>query len=321
MSSIDHGYAHALDLLEQVDQIHELMPPGRAHLKDPLDRAATSVVLNTAEGAGEFSKDGADRPRRSNRERRRLRQPAVRDEELICRARSPCRQPLRQSTGTPRPQRATRDGRNTAPEVGVVVGMIGARVSCSGLVLAILACASAAAPARGPARAARTTSVRDIDWLNRTYVVQWLPPAGQSGGGDPETYTLVDGGYADRKCQHAWIRQPVYGDLTGDGVEEVVIQISLKACDPLVYPVVQIYTSTQSTISLLGTVAVGEVSGKTNPVVSLAIARGRLLLTRLVKQPGDKFREASLAQHEVWRWDGHEFVEDVAARTTSPAPP
>ena len=31
------------------------MPPGRAHLKDPLDRAATSIVLNLAEGAGEFS--------------------------------------------------------------------------------------------------------------------------------------------------------------------------------------------------------------------------------------------------------------------------
>src|SRR5687768_5644331 len=31
------------------------MPAGRAHLKDQLDRSATSVVLNVAEGAGEFS--------------------------------------------------------------------------------------------------------------------------------------------------------------------------------------------------------------------------------------------------------------------------
>jgi four helix bundle protein len=31
--------------------------PGRAHFKDQLDRAATSIVLNIAEGAGEFSKD------------------------------------------------------------------------------------------------------------------------------------------------------------------------------------------------------------------------------------------------------------------------
>ena len=33
------------------------MPAGRAHLKDQLDRAATSIVLNIAEGAGEFSAD------------------------------------------------------------------------------------------------------------------------------------------------------------------------------------------------------------------------------------------------------------------------
>ena len=31
------------------------MPPGRAHLKDQLERAGTSIVLNIAEGAGEFS--------------------------------------------------------------------------------------------------------------------------------------------------------------------------------------------------------------------------------------------------------------------------
>ena len=63
--TLDHHkldvYARALDLLEQVDQIYELMPPGRAHHKDQLDRAATSVVLNTAEGAGEFSKDEKQR--------------------------------------------------------------------------------------------------------------------------------------------------------------------------------------------------------------------------------------------------------------------
>jgi len=36
-----------------VSQIHEVLPPGRAHLKDQLDRAVTSDVLDTAEGAGE----------------------------------------------------------------------------------------------------------------------------------------------------------------------------------------------------------------------------------------------------------------------------
>jgi len=59
--TLDHTkldvYHRALDLLDHVDQVYEAMPPGRAHLKDQLDRAATSIVLNIAEGAGEFSKD------------------------------------------------------------------------------------------------------------------------------------------------------------------------------------------------------------------------------------------------------------------------
>lgn len=65
MTTLDHCkldvYHRALDLLDRVDQIHEAMPPGRAHLRDQLDRAMTSVVLNIAEGAGEFSKDEKQR--------------------------------------------------------------------------------------------------------------------------------------------------------------------------------------------------------------------------------------------------------------------
>jgi len=59
--TLDHTkldvYHRALDLLDHVDHVYEAMPPGRAHLKDQLDRAATSIVLNIAEGAGEFSRD------------------------------------------------------------------------------------------------------------------------------------------------------------------------------------------------------------------------------------------------------------------------
>jgi four helix bundle protein len=63
--SLDHTkldvYHRALDLLDRVDEVYEAMPPGRAHFKDQLDRAATSIVLNIAEGAGEFSKDEKQR--------------------------------------------------------------------------------------------------------------------------------------------------------------------------------------------------------------------------------------------------------------------
>lgn len=57
--SFDHDrldvYQRALELLDLTDRIIDAMPSGRAHLKDQLDRAANSIVLNVAEGAGEFS--------------------------------------------------------------------------------------------------------------------------------------------------------------------------------------------------------------------------------------------------------------------------
>ena len=57
--TLDHTkldvYHRALDLLDLVDRLLDGLPAGRAHLKDQLDRAATSIVLNIAEGAGRRS--------------------------------------------------------------------------------------------------------------------------------------------------------------------------------------------------------------------------------------------------------------------------
>ena len=57
--ALDHTrldvYHLALELLDLLDQLLDGLPAGRAHLKDQLDRAGTSIVLNIAEGAGEFS--------------------------------------------------------------------------------------------------------------------------------------------------------------------------------------------------------------------------------------------------------------------------
>ena len=49
-------YRRALELLETCDEVVNQLPPGRAHVRDQMDRAACSVVANTAEGTGEFSR-------------------------------------------------------------------------------------------------------------------------------------------------------------------------------------------------------------------------------------------------------------------------
>lgn len=54
-------YKVALDFLIEADGLIERLPRGRGHLADQLTRAATSIVLNIAEGAGKYS--GPDKRR------------------------------------------------------------------------------------------------------------------------------------------------------------------------------------------------------------------------------------------------------------------
>ena len=48
-------YRVALDFVVRADEVARALPKGRAHLADQLHRASTSVLLNIAEGAGEYS--------------------------------------------------------------------------------------------------------------------------------------------------------------------------------------------------------------------------------------------------------------------------
>lgn len=48
-------YQLALEFAARADQIIETLPRGRRYLADQLQRAALSIVLNIAEGAGRFS--------------------------------------------------------------------------------------------------------------------------------------------------------------------------------------------------------------------------------------------------------------------------
>ena len=59
METFDHEklevYQAALEFMVMANDIVELMPRGKGYLANQLQRAATSIPLNIAEGAGEFS--------------------------------------------------------------------------------------------------------------------------------------------------------------------------------------------------------------------------------------------------------------------------
>lgn len=48
-------YRHAITFVVLADEVVSNLPRGRAYLTDQLRRAGTSIALNIAEGAGEFS--------------------------------------------------------------------------------------------------------------------------------------------------------------------------------------------------------------------------------------------------------------------------
>jgi four helix bundle protein len=60
VTSFDHEklavYQAAIDFVGLADDLIEAFPRGRAYLADQLQRAATSIALNIAEGAGEYSR-------------------------------------------------------------------------------------------------------------------------------------------------------------------------------------------------------------------------------------------------------------------------
>jgi four helix bundle protein len=57
--ALDHErldvYKRALEFLDSMDRLRAQLPAGCSNLQDQLDRASMSIVLNIAEGAGEYS--------------------------------------------------------------------------------------------------------------------------------------------------------------------------------------------------------------------------------------------------------------------------
>jgi four helix bundle protein len=65
MNHFDHEkldvYRVAIEFVESANAIIQQLPKGNANLADQLHRASTSIILNIAEGTGEFAKNERNR--------------------------------------------------------------------------------------------------------------------------------------------------------------------------------------------------------------------------------------------------------------------
>jgi hypothetical protein len=176
------------------------------------------------------------------------------------------------------------------------------------------ACGGSSKPAAGTPGAPRgkigVTSIRSVDFLNRTY---------DTGDGaitvkDGEAEIEVD---PELPELHGFfnVSPPVYGDVDGDGAEDAIVMTAYNGGGTGTFTSAEIYALREGQ----GVVKLGEIPGGDRGdggLDDLRIEDGRILVDRNQSAEDDGACCPSLLVHELWRWNGSTFVEDEAARQT-----
>jgi hypothetical protein len=153
------------------------------------------------------------------------------------------------------------------------------------------------------------TSIRSVDFLNRTY---------ESGDAGPVT---VKDGEAELEVDpempeiHGWfnVGAPVYGDVDGDGAEDAIVITAFNGGGTGTFTSGEVYAMREAQ----GAVKIGEIPGGDRGdggLDDIRIEGGKILVDRNLSAEDDGACCPSKLQKEVWHWDGSGFVEDEAAR-------
>ncbi len=184
--------------------------------------------------------------------------------------------------------------------------------------LLVVACGSKA-PTTGtaignhPARPALDTSIRQVDFLNRTYGVS-------SGDSDTEQITVKDGDFerpddADgNRAGFFHVEKPVYGDVDGDGVEDAVVITVDNGGGTGMFDAARIFTIRAGKVVPLAGIAGGDRGD--GGLHSIEVERGGVVVERNLAVEGDGACCASKLTIEHWRWNGTDLAIDQAATTT-----
>lgn len=186
---------------------------------------------------------------------------------------------------------------------------------------ALAACGKPAATTPVGNRAADATSIRSIDWQNRTYdsgeggpftVVDGVFDFAYDANGNPVApdHEPADDEYIERGSFE--VSAPVFGDLDGDGAEEAVIVTHFNGGGTGRFTGIDVYTMRDGRPTVLGGIPGGDRGD--GGIDTVSVDGKVVLVDRFMSVEGDGACCPSKLAHERWQWDGAAFVEDEAAR-------
>lgn len=202
-------------------------------------------------------------------------------------------------------------------------------LACSTLLLALAACGGGARQAttvgNNTATGGAGVTVRDIDWLNRTYdsgdagqvtVVNGVYEYAMDGNGnvvaadyepkDPDEF--VERGSFE-------VGKPIFGDVDGDGAEEAVLVTFFNGGGTGRFTGIDVYAMRDGKETVIGGIPGGD---RGDGGISDVRLEGKVILVeRMMSMEGDGACCPSKLQHERWSWNGSAFVEDEGARSLS----
>jgi hypothetical protein len=197
--------------------------------------------------------------------------------------------------------------------------------------LAALGCGPAARPAattvdnHASPGTAKEPSIRSIDWKNHTYDLGQDGTYTANQGSDDFTIdgdgNMHDADWhppnPDDQVDHGSfeIFDPDFGDVDGDGNEDVAITTDLNTGGTGQFTLITVYTMRGGKPVAMGTIPGGDRGD--GGIENVTIDHGRVLVDRMESGPDDGACCPSQIQHEQWTWNGSAFVEDEKARTTT----
>ncbi len=198
------------------------------------------------------------------------------------------------------------------------------------LLCALAAAAACGGGTRPPATVGNDTvsggaggkTVRDVDWMNRTYE-----------SGDMGPVTVVNGEYEfafdgngnvvaadyepadpDEYVERGsfGVGTPTYGDVDGDGAEEAVLVTYFHGGGTGRFSGIDVWTMKAGKETLLGGIPGGDRGD--GGIAGVRFDGRVVVVDRMMSQDDDGACCPSKVQIERWSWDGKAFVEDEAAR-------